>query len=175
MSGEDDAEYEQLMRQAQERARSRGRGDVADYLSLRAANDALRAGGTARLFAAFTALAGEANREGAGIHLARADAHRFAVGNSTMVGSRLTLSVGVRALTVEAGWPRAPRDGFVRGGGLASARVSHFGDPAAGEEMLLLPAGGGAPCWFVIEKTGARTELSDERMRRHLTRLLAGR
>jgi len=34
-----------------------------------------------------------------------------------MVGPLLTLSFAVRALSIEAGWPRAPRDGFVRGGG----------------------------------------------------------
>jgi len=165
-----DEEYEQRMAEA--RARARGRGDVLEYLDLKAANDAARTRGVERLLESFTAAAGELNRAGAGLTLARTDAHRFRVGNSTMVGARLVLRRGVRALTVEAGWPRAPRDGIVRGGGLASATVGHFGDARAGEELLLVPDAHADARWFVIEKTGARTELHDERLRRHLSRLL---
>lgn len=163
-----DEDYERLMNDA--RARAQGRGDVLDYLDLRAANDGLRAAGVAWLVETFTALAGEANRAGAGLSLARTEAHRFRVGNSTMVGTRLVLSRGVRALTVEAGWPRAPRDGVVRGGGLASALVGHFGHRDAGEELLLAPAAN-APRWFVLDKTGARTELLEDRLRLHFSRL----
>jgi hypothetical protein len=166
-----DEEYEREMAEAQTRARAQGRGDVLDYLTLKAANDNLRARGVELLLAAFTALAGELNREGAGVTLARADAHRFRVGHSTMVGPRLTLARGLRSLTVEAGWPRSPRDGIVRGGGLASARVSHFGNAKAGEDLLLLPAGEG-PRWFVVADTGARTELREQQLRRHVFRLL---
>jgi hypothetical protein len=88
-----------------------------------------------------------------------------------MVGARLTLSRGLRSLTVEAGWPRAPRDGVVRGGGLASARVRHFGNAKAGEDLLLLHAAEG-PRWFVVAETGARTELLEQHLRRHVARLL---
>ncbi|HEX8719675.1 MAG TPA: hypothetical protein VF736_03450 [Pyrinomonadaceae bacterium] len=168
-----DEEYERRMAEARERARGGGRSDVLDYLDLRAANDAARARGVEWLLESFAAAAGELNRAGAGLTLSRTDAHRFRLGNSTMVGARLVLRHGVRQLTVEAGWPRAPHDGIVRGGGLASAAVGHFGDARAGEELLLLPAVAGAdPRWFVIEKTGARTELHPERLRRHVARLL---
>jgi hypothetical protein len=166
-----DEDYERELAEAQRRARAQGRGDVLDYLSLKAANDSLRARGVELLLGAFTALAGELNRAGAGVALSRADAHRFRVGHSTMVGSRLTLTRGLRSLTVEAGWPRAPRDGVVRGGGLASARVSHFGAPKAGEELLLLPEGS-EPRWFVLAETGARAELLEQHLRRHVARLL---
>lgn len=167
-----DAEWEQKLAEAQQRARAAGRADVADYLTLRATNDMARTTGVKWLIDAFTALAGEANRSGAGIALAREDAHRFQVGASTMVGTQLTLRVGVRALTVEAGWPRAPGDGIVRGGGLASARLGHFGDRAAGEDLLLTQTDARAPRWFVLEDDGTRTELLEARMRRHLARLL---
>lgn len=170
-----DAEWENRLRQAEERARGAGRRDVAQYLSLRAVNDTARAVGVEWLLESFTVLAGEANRAGGGLSLARAEAHRFRAGNSTMVGTQLTLRAGVRALTVEAGWPRAPQDGIVRGGGLASARISHFGDRAAGEDLLLVREADGAPRWLVLEATGARTALFAERMRRHLTKLLAVR
>ena len=160
------------MAEARERARGGGRSDVLDYLDLRAANDAVRARGVEWLLEGFAAAAGELNRAGAGVALARTDAHRFRVGHSTMVGARLVLRRGVRALTVEAGWPRAPRDGVVRGGGLASATVGHFGDTRAGEELLLLPDPDSGARWFVVERTGARTELHAERLRRHVSRLL---
>lgn len=167
-----DAEYERHLAEA--RGRARGRNDVLDYLDLRAANDALREGGVAWLLEIFTALAGEANRAGAGLTFTRSDAYRFRVGNSTMVGEQLVLRVGVRSLTVEAGWPRTPRDGVVRGGGLACAHVKHFGDRAAGEELILVAGEGGAARWLVTEKTGARTEFLDDRARLHLTKLSGG-
>jgi hypothetical protein len=171
-----DAELEARLAEAHERARTRGRNDVADYILLRAANDQLRAESVARLLEDFTAAAGEANRAGAGLTLERAESHRFQVGNSTMVGERLILRTGVRALTVEAGWPRTPRDGIVRGGGLASARISHFGDRAAGEELLLAQTpDGGTPRWLVLGETGARVELLAERVRGHVARLLTAK
>jgi len=167
-----DEDYERKMHEARERARGGGRNEVLEYLDLKAANDAARTRGVEWLLELFTAAAGELNRAGAGLALARTDAHRFRVGNSTMVGPRLVLRRGVRALTVEAGWPRGPRDGIVRGGGLASALIGHFGNARAGEELLLVPDAHADARWFVVEKTGARTELQPAHLRRHLTRLL---
>ena len=60
----------------------------------------------------------------------------------------------------------------MRGGGLASALVGHFGDTRAGEELLLVPDGDAEALWFVVEKTGDRTELQPTHFKRHLTRLL---
>ena len=163
---------ERLRRAAASAAAGAVGGAARDYLHLRAANDLLRERGVAALFAAFTAIAGEANRLGAAVQLARLDGHRFRVGNSTMVGTRLTLSRGVRALTIEAGWPRAPRDGIVRGGGLACARLSHFGAPSAGEDLLLVVDSGGSPLWVVPTESGRQREFSPERMCQHVLRLL---
>ena len=167
-----DTEWEQRVRQARERASASGRSDVAEYLTLRATNDLARTTGIEWLFEAFTALAGEANRAGGGVTLAREEGHRFQFGNSTMVGARLTLRVGVRALTIEGGWPRAPRDGIVRGGGLANACVRHFGDRAASDDLLLMQRTNGAPQWTVLETNGARTPLSEDRLRHHIEKLL---
>ena len=150
-----------------------GGTDLSGYLSLRAANDRLRERGAGALLGAFTALAGEANRRGAGVTLGRTEPHRFRVGNSTMVGTRLTLSRGVRSLAVEAGWPRAPRDGFVQGGGLARARVTHFGDRGAGEDLMLVLDVGGTPVWVVPGAGSAHAELTPERLCRHVIRLLS--
>src|SRR5215210_5966232 len=148
------------MAEAERRARSSGRHDVAEYLSLRNANDLARSTAIEWLFTTFQTLAGEANRAGASIQITHADAHRFMVGNATMVGSLLTLHLGVRKLLIEAGWPRSPRDGFVRGGGLASAHIRHFGRRSADEELLLARAKDGAPVWFILGKTEERTSLS---------------
>lgn len=158
--------------EAQRRARAQGRSDVADYLNVRTTNDALRARGVEQLFESFTTLAGEMNRVGVGLAFTRTDPHRFSVGNSSMVGARVVFSRGMRSLTLEAGWPRAPRDGVVRGGGLACARLTHFGYPRAGCDLILAQApGGGAARWFTLEETGARLELGDDRIRTHLFKL----
>ena len=170
-----EAEWARRLAEAEERARASGRSDVADYLALRSLNDMARNTGTEWLFATFTAHAGEANRAGAGIGLAHTDAHRFRVGNSTMVGRRLALSAGVRVLTIEAGWPRTPGDGIVRGGGLAAAHISHFGDPRAGDELLLVQsAEDGSPRWLVLDATGSQpaAPLEEARVRQHVAKLL---
>ena len=160
------------MAEAERRASAAGRNDVAEYLSLRSANDLARSVSIEWLFTTFQTLAGEANRTGASIQLTQGDAHRFAVGNATMVGRLLTLHLGVRKLSVEAGWPRSPRDGFVRGGGLAFAHIKHFGQRAADEELLLVRAQDGAPVWFILEKTAERIALSESRLRHHINKFL---
>src|SRR4029079_2406093 len=109
------------------------RRDIADYLTLKNSNDLLRKAGVDWLIAELTTLAGEPHPAGASIRLATHAVHRFRTGNSTMVGHQLTLANGVRTLFVEAGWPRTPRDGFVRGGGLAWASIRHVGIRTANE------------------------------------------
>lgn len=169
-----EAEWARRLAEAEQRARRSGRSDVADYLALRALNDVARNVGIEWLLAAFNAHAGEANRAGGAIVLTHGDAHRFRVGNSQMVGRRLTLAAGVRILTVEAGWPRTPRDGIVRGGGLATARISHFGNRRDDDELLLVQStGDAAPRWFVLDAHGARRATFEEaRVRQHVAKLL---
>lgn len=167
-----DEEWTQVLAEAERRARAAGRGELVEYLRLRASNDKARATGIEWLLATFTELAGAANRAGAGIQLVKKDGHRFAVGNATMVGALLTLKAGVRQLMIEAGWPRAPRDGIVPGNGLASARLRHFGIRSANEELLLVRSANGTPQWLVVERTGARTQLLEARIRQHIKRFL---
>ncbi|MDX6695416.1 MAG: hypothetical protein QOF02_3019 [Blastocatellia bacterium] len=167
-----DETWARAVAEAERRARGAGRKDVAEYLSLRASNDLARSAGIDWLLSTLITLAGEANRAGASIQQTRADAHRFSVGSATMVGTLLTFTAGVRRLSIEAGWPREPRDGFVRGNGLASGHIKHFGLRGADDSLLLVRPGANAPQWVVLEKTGERSQLTEARMRRHLERFL---
>lgn len=156
--------------EAEQKARLAGRGDVAAYLALRNSNDLLRKAGIDWLIASFTSVAGDANRAGASIQIANTDGHRFRVGTSTMVGRLVALNYGVRQVLVEAGWPRVPRDGIVRGGGLAAAHVRHVGIKHADEELLLSRSASGAPQWTSLTKRSRVFHESD--IDRHLAVLL---
>ena len=167
-----DEAWAAALAEAEHRARSTGRADIAEYLSLRNSNDLLRKAGIEWLISTFTVLAGEANRAGSSLQISTQDAHRFKVGSSTMVGNLLTLSFGVRKLFVEAGWPRTPRDGFVRGGGLACANIRHLGIPTANEELLLSKTNTGAPGWISSNRRTGRAIFYESDLRRHLAILL---
>lgn len=169
-----DEAWGQALAEAQRRATAAGRRDVADYLRLRTSNDLLRQTGIDWLLNTFTTLAGKANRRGASIQITKEDAHRFPVGNATMVGPLLTLGFGVRALSVEAGWPRTPSDGFVRGGALACARIRHRGKKSVDEDLMLVRSDKDAPRWMLIDKkTDRKSELFEAGIQKHLAKMLA--
>lgn len=168
--GELDEAWAAALSEAEQRARLAGQRDVAEYLALRNSNDLLRKAGIDWLVTRFTTLAGEANRAGASIQISNKEGHRFPVGSSTMVGHQLVLMNGVRTLYVEAGWPRVPRDGFVRGGGLASANIRHLGLRNAGLELLLTKKSTGAPTWKPL--SSKQSELHESDIRRHISILL---
>lgn len=166
-------EWELALSQAQERARASGRRDIADYLNLRRRNDLLRRTATEWFINVFVSLAGEANREGAGIQIEQHDEHQFRRGNATMVGRSITLLRGVRKLTIETGWPRTPQHGFVSGGGLACANIKHFGRARSNAELLLSHAKNGAPCWLVTDKFGNSSSLTEASLRAQFRKLLS--
>ena len=168
--GELDEAWAAALSEAEQRARLAGRKDIAEYLSLKNSNDLLRQAGVNWLITGFTALAGDANRAGASIQISQKQGHRFPIGTSTMVGHLLTLTSGVRTLSIEAGWPRTPRDGFVRGGGLACANIRHMGIKTASDELLLSKSSTGAPAWKSLLRRRAFIHESD--LRRHIRILL---
>jgi hypothetical protein len=90
-----------------------------------------------------------------------------------MVFKRLSLMFGVRNLVIEAGWPRVPGDSFVRGGGLARARIKHFGKQNLDQDLLLLRSNDKSLDWFVLERTGEKTRFLEAEARRHLNKLLS--
>ena len=165
-----DEAWAAALSEAEQRARLSGRGDVADYLALLNSNDLLRKSGIDWLVASFLEHAGDANRHGASIQIANTDGHRFRIGNSTMVGRLITFTNGVRKLFVEAGWPRVPRDGIVRGGGLAAAQIRHLGMGSSNDELLLGKSPAGSPQWTSVAKQ--RHAFLELHIRRHLAILL---
>lgn len=158
--------------EAEARARLAGHVDIAAYLSLRNTNDLLRSTGIGWLLSSCENLAAEANRHGASIQIVKDEQHRFQSENATMVGRLLTLKSGLRQLFVEAGWPRTPRDGIVRGGGLARANLRHFGLNNLNQELLLVQKSGGEPRWITTKPAGSDPEIHESHLRTHINTLL---
>ena len=171
MSELDDA-WALALAEAEARARAAGRTDISEYLALRSANDLIRKVASEWLLTLFEAVAAEANRAGAPIQIVRKDGHRFKVGHASMVGRSLQLGNRVRTLLVELGWPRTPRDGFIRGGGLACGNIKHVGIKSASEELLLKLSPSGVPRWIVQGKRGPRSQIHEANVRNHIAILL---
>jgi hypothetical protein len=173
-----DEAWEVGLADAEARARAAGRSDIADYLALRSSNDLIRRIAQDWLLQMFVDAAGIANRAGASIQISRNSNHRFKAGNANMVGPMLTFGCGVRALTIEVGWPRTPRDGFIRGGGLACANIKHVGMKKENEELRLVVAGSGTPSWLVIAKPTIHVEpheFHESHVKNHVAILLSTR
>lgn len=158
--------WSQMLSAATENARNAGQTDVADYLALKATNDTLRQTAVRWLFDSMIEIAGEANRLHAAINVERFEPHNFSHRGSNMVGSMLRIRHGVRCLTLEAGWTRTPTDGFMRGGALAFARLTHFGLPKSNAELMLLRADN-MPAWTAVIGENTVRELDSEALREH--------
>lgn len=139
--------WTQMLERAETGATAAGRDHVAEYLRLRASNDAIRRAGVGWLIDTFVEIATAPRGLPAHPAIDREDPHRFARGSSNMVGTRLNIRHGVRCLSVEAGWARTPSDGIMAQGALAFARISHFGMPRATAEMRLVHSGD-LPTWI---------------------------
>lgn len=159
--------WRRMIEEAVLKAKSSGNSDVAEYLTLKATNDAIRSEGCKWLFDSLLELSEEASRQGIRLEIENENPHRFSIGFSTMVGSLLRFRRGVRALTIETGWTRTPADGFMRGNSLAHARISHFGMSKANAELALVRQNGDLPHWFVIGANGDRKLFSSDDLREH--------
>ncbi len=153
-----DAIWSQMLLEAGAQASERGSHHVAEYLRLRASNDAIRARGVAWLIDVFIELATDAQRDNPNIKIERVEPHEFALGSSTMVGTQLFVRHGVRCLTIEAGWARIPIHGIMRKGALAVASITHFGVPNAGVSIRLVHNDDDVPRW--IDDDDARIDTS---------------
>jgi hypothetical protein len=166
-----DAFWSEELARAAANAKDSGRHSVADYLELRAQNDVIRSIGVRWLTEAMIAVAGEFNRRSHPVEIEREDPHRFTLRGATMSGTLLRLRQGVRCLTVEAGWTRTPSDGFMRGGALAAARLTHFGMPRSGAELGLY-ADPDAPRWRIFIDGQPAGEFTALEIERHFNTLL---
>ena len=166
-----DEVWNRILSDAALEASEQGRHDVAEYLSLKAANDAIRATGVKWLFDSILEIAASANRGNLGISMERAEPFSFSYQGANLVGSQLRLLRGVRCLTVEAGWTRTPSDGFMRGGSLAVARVRHFGMPKANAELILIK-GDTSPIWSDIARLDPTSRLTTDDLRGHFAKFL---
>ncbi len=138
--------WSQMLDHAAVRAQESGNREIAEYLRLKATNDAIRTVGVGWLFDTVIEIAAERDRQNIRLSVEREDPHRFDHGSSRLVGAAIRIRQGVRCLTVEAGWTRTPADGIMRGGALAFARVSHFGMPRSGVELMLVTSSD-SPFW----------------------------
>lgn len=134
-------QWSELLSNATRRAAEAERGDIADYLNLRAGNDAIRQTGIEWLFKTITDIAEKAGERINNIKAERQEPHSFQLGNSRMTGAVLRFRLGVRCLSVEAGWTRLPGDGIMRGGAMAAAKITHFGIPKANMDLYLVRSG----------------------------------
>ncbi len=139
--------WSKMIDEASFKASNAGRQDIIDYLRLRATNDAIRKAGVSWLFETVVEISSEASRHRSGISIERVEPHKFARGNSNMVGSLIEIRQGVRCLSVEAGWVRTPSDGIMVNGALAVARIFHFGMPKYTAEFKLIH-GDELPQWL---------------------------
>lgn len=149
------------------KARTSGRHDVADYLTLKATNDEIRSTASRWLFESILEIAHEAMRRGINLRIENINPHRFEAGRATMVGSLIRFAYGIRTMTVETGWTRTPADGFMRGGALAFARFTHFGQAERNEELILLRSAENAPQWFALRRDGSRAPFDSRSVLEH--------
>lgn len=157
--------------EARAEAETAGRADVTEYLNLRQSNDLIRQTSVDWLFESLLGIAAEAVRNNVKITIETENQHRFQIGHSNLAGSLVNLRQGVRCLTVEAGWTRQPADGFMRGGALACARISHFGMSKSNAELLLVRVGD-SPNWFAVNKDGRRDLFDSRDLQRHFSMFL---
>ncbi|MCA1623259.1 MAG: hypothetical protein LC768_04330 [Acidobacteria bacterium] len=158
--------WAQMLDEAMSKARASGRGNVVEYLQLKATNDVIRAASVKWLFDSMLEIAAEANRKNAAVTIENENPHRFPLGNAQLVGSLLSFRQGVRCLTLEAGWTRTPADGFMRGGALACARITHFGVSKANDELALIREND-LPNWFSVKKGGKRNLFDSNNLQNH--------
>lgn len=134
------------------KARDLGRTEIADFLTLRASNDLIRVTAIKWLFDSMIEIASKSQAEFPGIKIEREEPHTFRLRGADLTGALLEVRLGVRCLTIQAGWTRGPKDGFMRGGALAFAKFTHLGLPRQNVELLLLRSED-LPAWNITGST----------------------
>ena len=161
-----DAVWEEMLAAAARRPAAARPSIVNDFIELKTTNDHLRQTAIDWLFETARAIAEHANLKNARVAIETADAHRFAYQNATLSGPVVRFRQGVRCLSLEAGWTRAPGDGFMRGNALAVARLAHFGMSKRNADLLLVKFEN-EPRWFVAGADRERISFEIEDLIEH--------
>lgn len=147
-------------------ARKNDRHDVAAYLTLKATNDLIRSTSVRWLFDSLVEIVARHNRGIANVQIEKENPHNFAFGQANMVGSMLRLRLGLRCLTLEAGWTRTPKDGFMTGGALAVAQITHFGIREKNASLVLLREDD-LPQWFSVDRSDKKQVFDSRHLQKH--------
>lgn len=162
--------WEQMLENAITKAEVSGKSDVAEYLKLKATNDAIRSHSSKWLFETTLEIAHLLMKKGINIKIEQENPHRFEMNKATVVGSLLRFQYGLRCLTFEIGWTRTPGDGFMRGNALAFGKISHFGMSKKNSELHLAKIND-IPKWFLVADEKRETLLL-EHLHEHFRHLL---
>jgi hypothetical protein len=141
--------WEQMLENAISKAEVSGKNDVAEYLKLKATNDAIRSQSSKWLFETMLEIAHKLLQKGINIKIENENPYRFEMNKATAVGSLLRFQHGLRCLTIEIGWTRTPTDGFMRSNALAYGKISHFGMSKKNAELHLAKSNE-IPKWFLV-------------------------
>jgi hypothetical protein len=136
--------------------------ELFDFIAVRTANDKIRRNAINQLFSTMQEIAKHANRKNANIIIQSTEPHHFSIGQMNLSGAMMRFRRGIRCMTVEAGWTRTPKDGFMRGNALAIAKISHFGMTHENVELHLIKFEN-RPHWFKVDDEQMRIsfELED--------------
>jgi hypothetical protein len=152
--------WKQMLENAILKAEFSGSNDVAEYLKLKANNDAIRSRSSKWLFQTMLEIAHGFMQKGVNIGIENENPHRFEMNKANVVGSLLRFRYGLRCLTIEIGWTRTPGDGFMRENALAYGKISHFGMSKKNAELHLAKSDD-IPRWFKVSGEKRETLLSE--------------
>ena len=154
---------------------------LAEYLSLKAANDELRERGKKWLWNALDVISSEISRELSSrnsppLQVGRQE-WQFKVEDSTMVGERFGARFREKTLIVEAGWPREPQHRFVPDRGLARARIGFSQnimlEPRIIAEIILKRQDDGDLVWRFIANKRLGSRVTESQLREYFNLVLA--
>jgi len=163
--------WEQMLAESGSSSVVPDRSVLVDFIALKAANDEIRRRAVEWLIAAFMELAAQVNRRNIAVEVESLEPHNFVAYGANMVGPKVNFRYGLRCLTIEAGWTRVPKDGFMRGGALAVAQIRHFGLKRHGADLALLK-NGDLPEWHEIDRENVARPIRFHDLVRHLTLLI---
>jgi len=127
-----------LLDQEIERGTVSAEGVFQDYLSVRGANNSIRKHAAEWVFSSFLKFSEKLTSNGFQIVMEEKTESQFVFEGATLTGPSMVFTSGVRNLSCEVGSIKAPGHGIIKGGGIAIARLSHFGIPERNQILRLI-------------------------------------